>query len=292
MFRTVLAAIDFSGPASSAARWVAAEFPDARLVLAHALEEVSVPGYIRMAVSDSAGLDLAEERELDARTNLDQVAEELGHDVEAIVRRGRAPAVLRDLVRETGAELVVVGAHLRRVWPWEEPGRTAEAIVESSEVPVLTWRPEIPDGERTVVALLDLREGSRPVAEAAAEAASHLGARLVVQHVITAAYQGSIRSVSSAVKAEEAARRVEASAREAALRCVPEAARRELDVRVVVSRGRPITQILAVSEQEAADLMVLGRSHLPGGRAGRALLGSVAAKVVRGAKCAVLTVPI
>lgn len=292
MFRTVLAAIDFSEPATDAARWIARELPDARLVLAHVLEEQSIPGYVRMAVARAGGVDFAHERELDARSNLEQIAEGLDRDAGLAVRWGWAPEALERLAGEEGADLVVLGAHTRKVWPWEEPGATAEAIVESSPVPVLTWRPEIPDGERTVVALLDLREGSEPIAETAAELAVHMEARLVVHHVITAAYQSTLRNVSTPSKAEEAARRVEATAREEALRWIPEAARRRLDPRVVVSRGRPITQILAVAEQEAADLVVLGRSHLPGGAAGRALLGSVASKVVRGARCAVLTVPL
>lgn len=292
MFRTVLAAIDFSEPSTSAVRWTAEQFPDARLVLAHALEELSVPGYIRMAVAGAGSLDLAGERELDARSNLDQLADDLGREAEIVVREGWAPRVVDDVAGEVGADLIVLGAHTRGVWPWEQPGTTAEAIVEAADAPVLTWRPEIPDGERTVLALLDLREGSRPVAEVAAGVARHLDARLVVHHVITAAYQSSIRSVSSSAKAEETARRVEARAREEALHQVPDAARRELDVRVVVSRGRPITRILAVAEQEKADLAVIGRSHVPGGAAGRALLGSVASKVVRGARCAVLTVPL
>lgn len=292
MFRTILCAIDFSEPATDAAGWVADAFPDARLVLAHALERLSVPGYVRMAVARAGGLDLAHERELDARSNLEQIGEGLGRDVEPVVREGWVPDVIEDLAGETGADLIVLGAHTRKVWPWEEPGATAEAIVESSPVPVLTWRPEIPDEERTVVALLDLREGSQPVAELAAEAAAHLGARLVVHHVITAGYQATMRAVSSPSRVEEAGRKVEATAREEALRWIPRDARERLDLRVVISRGRPITQILAVAEQEAADLVVLGRSHVPGGRAGRALLGNVASKVVRGARCAVLTVPL
>ena len=292
MYRTVLVAIDFSQPATAAARWTAERFPNARMVLTHALEELSVPGYVRMAVARTPGLDLADERELDARSNLEELAANLGRDPRLVVREGWAPAVIDEVSREVGADLIVLGAHVRGVWPWEEPGATADAIVESADVPVLTWRPGIPDGERTVVALLDLREGSQPVAELAARTASHLDARLVLHHVITAGYQATIRSVSSSVKADEFARRVEASAREEALRWVPEGAREELDVKVVVSRGRPITQILATAEREQADLVVLGRSHVPGGRAGRALLGSVASKVVRGAKCAVLTVPL
>ena len=292
MYRTALVAIDFSEPATAAARWTARQFPDARLVLTHALEGIDVPAYVRMAVARTGGLDLADERELDARSNLEELAAGLDRDAEIVVREGWAPRVVETVAGDLGADLIVLGAHVRGVWPWEEPGATAEAIVEAADVPVLTWRPEIPDGERTVVALLDLREGSQPVAELAARTASHLGARLVVHHVITAGYQASIRSVSSPAKAEEFARRVESSAREEALRWVPDAAREELDVRVVVSRGRPITQILATAEREQADLVVLGRSHVPGGRAGRALLGSVASKVVRGAKCAVLTVPL
>lgn len=292
MFRTILAAIDFSEPATQAARWAAREFPDSRIVLAHALERLHVPGYIREAFSGKESLDPQRGRAVDARSNLEQIAEEMGGAPEVVVREGRGAAVLTELAEELGAELTVLGAHTRRVWPWEEPGSTAETIVEASATPVLTWRPELQDGERTVLALVDLREGSDLVAETAADLARHMGARLVVQHVITAAYQGALRNVSTASAAEEAASKVTASAREEAFRLVPESARGELDLRVIVSRGRPITQILVAAEQEAADLIVLGRSHVPGGKAGRALLGSVASKVVRGAKSSVLTLPL
>ena len=61
-----------------------------------------------------------------------------------------------------------------------------------------------------------------------------------------------------------------------------------LDARVVLRTGAPYEEIGALATDERADLVVMG-THGRGG-VGRALLGSVADRVVRMAPCPVLTV--
>jgi nucleotide-binding universal stress UspA family protein len=67
-----------------------------------------------------------------------------------------------------------------------------------------------------------------------------------------------------------------------------EAKKREITVRVVMRRGSPSTEIVALASEEHADLLVIG-THGRGG-VSRALLGSVADRVIRTAPCPVLTV--
>lgn len=62
-----------------------------------------------------------------------------------------------------------------------------------------------------------------------------------------------------------------------------------LTVRTEVAEGRPPHELLAVAEKCGADLIVVGRHGR--GTLERLLVGSVAARVLRGATCAVLVVP-
>lgn len=291
MFDKILVAIDFSDPSVEALDWTRDRYPEAEITLFHALERTEPPGYVRRALDDA--VDLGREEELDARTNLEAMAEERGLDGETTVREGWPPAAVHDAAGEIGADLIVVAAHRRQVWPGDEPpGATAEAIAERSSVPVLIWRDQVEPTTKnpTVVASLDLREGTEPVAEAAARVATAFGARLVLLHVLSGTLHSYLRAVSSPAKVEEAERSIQRSAREEAEGRVPDDLRRELEIRTVIQRGRPITQILATAETEAADLIVMGKSHAV--RPDGGLLGSVTGKVVRGASCSVLIVPL
>lgn len=293
MYDRILVAIDFSDPATDALRWTVRHFPEAEIHLFHAIEQWEPPGYLLQAVGDE--LDLKLEERLDVHANLEVLAQEVGIEPRILVRTGWPPRQLGRAAEEVGAELVVVGAHTRRIWPWDEPGTMATKIVEQSAVPVLVWRPVPRRGDpedRTVMATLDLREGGKPIAVEAARAAAWFGARLVLLHVLPRTLQAYLRAVSSAVKAEDTMQRVDLSARRAARSQVPAEFAAELaEVRPLVMRGRPITQILAVAEAESVNLIVMGQSHVIG-FAERALLGDVTGKVLRGANCSVLVVPL
>lgn len=292
MYAHILAAVDFSEPSLEALRWTARRFPEADLTLFHALEGVRLPGYLVRTLG-SASLDPKRSRELDARTNLEHLAEELGLEPRIVVRTGWPPGEAEAAAEEVGAEMIVVGAHTRRVLPWDRPGATAAQIVDEASRPVLVWRnaPRVgASQDPAVLAAVDLRAGTEGVGAIAARAARHLEARLVLLHVLPGPLQAYLRAVSTEGRTRDALHKVERAARREALGLVPEELKGELDIRTVVTRGRPVTQILAVAESECADLLVLGHSHAPS-RTARALMGSVTESVLRGANAAVLTVP-
>lgn len=294
MYERILVTIDFSEPSARALRWTARRYPEAELVLFHAVEAAETPEYLLRALGEEVDFDRVQQ--LDVESNLRHLAEELPERPDApptriVIRPGWPPRQVNVTATEEEADLVVVGAHTKRIWPWDEPGATAETIVQHSDRSVLVWRPAQHRGDQAILAPLDLREGSDPVAAMAAEHAAYFDARLVLLHVLPGLYQAHLRAVSSPARVEESLRKIEASAREEAQRRVPERLRERVETQVIVVRGRPITQILTVAEMESADMIVMGRSYPPN-LPGPGSLGRVTSKVIRGASCAVLSVPL
>jgi universal stress protein E len=290
MYDRILIGIDFSDSSVETVRWTVSRFPTADIVLFHSIEPLSIPGYLSRALG--GGLELMREKELDARTNLELLAEGIGIEARIEVRLGWAPESLAITAEEVGAELVVVGAHRKRVTPSDELGNTCSAIVRKTQVPVLVWRPVVNDRDKTILAALDLREGSAPVAATGARYAAYFGARLLLLHAIPGTLHGYLRAVSTAPKVEEAMRDLENEARRDALARIPDELRDQVPTQVAIVRGRPIvSHILNTAESEAADLIVIGKYHAPG-LVARVLLGGITAAVIQNANCSVLTVPV
>ena len=290
MYQRILIGIDFSDSSVETVRWAVSRFPSADIVLFHSIERFNVPGYLLRELGDR--LDVLEEKELDVRTNLEHIAAELGIDARYDVRHGWTPETLQVAAEEYGTELIVVGAHQKRLWPTDELGNTCAAIVRKAEIPVLVWRPIRAERDKTIIAALDLREGSAPVAETAARYADYFKTRLVLVHAMPGTLQAYLRAVSSPAKVEEALERITKNAREDALARVPEELADRLEVHASIVRGRPIvTHILNAAEADNADLIVMGKAHAPG-LTGRVLLGGITTQVIQGANCSVLTVPL
>ena len=290
MYDRILIGIDFSDSSVETVRWTVSRFPTADITLFHAIGPLSIPGYLSRTLG--GGMELMREKELDARTNLEHLAEGIGIDARIEVRLGWAPESLAITAEEIGAELVVVGAHRKRVNPSDELGNTCAAIVRKTIVPVLVWRPVVNDRDKTILAALDLREGSAPVAATGARYASYFDARLLLLHAIPSTLHGYLRAVSTAPKVEETMRGLESEARRDALERIPEDLRDQVPTQVAIVRGRPIvSHILNTAESESADLIVIGKYHAPG-LVARVLLGGITAAVIQNANCSVLTVPV
>ena len=290
MYDRILVGIDFSDSSVETVRWTVSRFPTADIVLFHAIEPLSIPGYLARTLG--GGVELMREKELDARTNLELLVEGIGIEARIEVRLGWAPESLAITAEEVGAELVVVGAHRKRVNPTDELGNTCAAIVRKTVVPVLVWRPVINDSDKTILAALDLREGSAPVAATGARYAAYFGARLLLLHAIPSTLYGYMRAVSTAPKVEEAMRDLENEARRDALERIPKDLRDQVPTQVAIVRGKPVVNhILSTAERESADLIVIGKYHAPG-LVARVLLGGNTGAVIQNANCSVLTVPV
>ena len=127
MYQSILVGIDFSDTSVETVRWAVARFPDADITLFHAIENLGVPGYLERELGSK--LDILRERELDARANLEEIAAQCGIEARVEVRAGWTPEALAAVAEEIRSDLVVVGAHQKRMWPSDELGNTCSAII-------------------------------------------------------------------------------------------------------------------------------------------------------------------
>ena len=289
MYQHILVGIDFSDISVETVRWAVSRFPEAEITLFHAIAPLTVPGYILRELGSK--LEIVREKELDARANLEEIAAQCGIEARYEVRGGWAPEALTVAAQEVQADLVVVGAHQKRVWPSDELGNTCAAIVRKVPLPVLVWQPIRHERNKTVLAAVSLREASAPITATAAMWAQYFGTRLSLLHAMPGTLQAYLRAVSSPTKTDETVRHMEQLAREEMLSRVPEELRGDLETQVAVVRGKPVVNhILTAAEAEAADLIVIGKYHAPGLK-GRVLLGGITRQVILGANCSVLTIP-
>lgn len=117
----------------------------------------------------------------------------------------------------------------------------------------------------------------------AQELAHAAGSELVLAHVVSA----SRLPITRARAVPEAVRKWAIDELE---ECAGKARAQGLKARVALRVGIPYEQLVALAREEGADLIVVG-THGRGG-VGRAILGSVADRLVRLAPCPVLTVPL
>lgn len=140
-------------------------------------------------------------------------------------------------------------------------------------------------GPRTIVAATDFSDDARTALSWAEQIAKEHGARLVLAHAITSEALPAPEFVPLPAEARaaihaEAERHLEEEA------AGPRSRGLAVDCELVLSAAT--VGILEIAERRGADLLVAGTSGRSGWK--RALLGSVAARLVRQASCPVLTV--
>ena len=136
---------------------------------------------------------------------------------------------------------------------------------------------------RKIAVATDFGESSERALQRAADLAKRYSAELVVVHVV------EILSPAFPMALTPEPEHIAAAAQRGLLSVVERIQETVPSARSVLLEGRPAEQVIAFAEANAVDLVVVG-TH---GRHGpsRWLLGSVAEKIVRSCKTAVLTVP-
>ena len=186
--------------------------------------------------------------------------------------------------QEAGLGLIVIGTHGRTGLSRVLMGSVAELVVRHAPCPVLTIRPgNEPTPYSHVLCPVDLSRPARDAMYLAAELVKPGSAEITLLHVLEL-------PVSYAGKVPTPDFHRDLDARSAALldRWTAELkAKVNVPVTQLTRIGHPGAQILAMLEYDRTfDLVVMG-SHGHTG-IGRMLLGSVAEKVVRHARCPVL----
>ena len=141
---------------------------------------------------------------------------------------------------------------------------------------------------KKIVCPTDFSEASYEAINAAGELAFHFGSELCVLHVVSPVPLVPMGPEPSGFNVSSYEQELEASSKKSLEEIVNQLEWKELKVRLIVLRGSAADEIVRVAEEEKADLIVIA-TH---GRTGldRLIFGSVAEKVVRLAKCPVLTV--
>jgi len=284
VFRKILIATDFGSTSDLAldtAAALATRF-SAELAVVHVIEEAAYAYPFPMPEG-------VRER---AQTRLDEMIGGLRArmlQANGMLREGIAWYEIVTAAEGVHADLVVVGSEGRRGLPRFVVGSTAERVVRTSPVPVLTVHPydEVAilaggmDRFRHVLACTDLSEDSRRGVETAASLAGELGAAITLVYVFEPPVSEYYTPPDVADDMEGATRRTLNELARTVRDRVPNA-------ESVVTHGVPWRSILDTAKERGADLVVLSTS----GRRGlqRVLIGSVAEKVVRLATIPVLTV--
>jgi nucleotide-binding universal stress UspA family protein len=270
-FSTILCPVDFSDISGYALRAAAnvAACSCAKLVAVHA-DWFEAPAYFTSGKVAEMKADFQRESAAARESLAAFVRGTLGEGASAVETRvveGPPVDVILRLIRETAADLIVMGTHGRSgVQKWML-GSVAERAIRESPVPVLTVRQPARDVRDVLCAVNDTGVSRRALTIAAAMSAC-FGARLTVLHVEEAGAPHPVTDLCS---------------------WIPESERAHCTLREVVRKGNAAEEILKAAAEEDAGLVVMGaprRTFFAG-----MVLGTTTVRTVRHAPCPVLTVP-
>jgi nucleotide-binding universal stress UspA family protein len=264
----------------------------ARVFLVHAADfEPPVPG-LEIAATEPPfhGEQAAWERQLAEQIHRLGIAE--AELVGSRVVAGAPHRVISEAARESGAEIIVVGATRGEGAVGKLLGSTADRVVRKAFCPVLVVRGKLAVPPRRVLVPVDLSTlsgdafhcGLHFLAQIAGETAIEVRAIYVLSFLDALAYRHRETPPVPATD-EEVHRLAEADLR----RFLRDSQVDDEAVEMAVLPGDPRVEILAELERRPADLVIMG-TH---GRGGfdRFLIGSVASTVAREAPCSLLLVP-
>jgi nucleotide-binding universal stress UspA family protein len=186
--------------------------------------------------------------------------------------------------------LLVLGTHGRSGFERLFLGSTAEKVLRKASCPVMTVPPKAtgptvsgPVPFRQIVCGIDFSKSSRAALDLAMTLAREDGAALAVVHVIDTHPMFVDFAPPAAIDLDAWTRQASAGLHE----LVGEKVRATCNVTEVVREGRPYEEILRLTRELDADLIVLGVHGR--GAADLFLFGSTTHHVVREGHCAVLT---
>lgn len=276
--------VDFSPASAAALRWVCHELlPQATLDLVHVLPAEPRPSFATGPAPTDAAVSRAAEAA--AHAALAQLARDLCPAAGLHVCHGRPPDELARAAQ--GAHLIVVGEHRQAHGPFNILGSTAEQLVRCGRVPVLLARALPPGRPGHILAAIDDSPLGARVLRWADALAERLHASVSSFYTLPRIY-AHLRMVSSPSASQRVDRAMLAQAqgwlREQTRTHAGSGRMHATDV----VEGDPAQEILAAARRLDAELIVLGSRGA--GAFNRAVVGSVAQSVLRGAACPVVVI--
>jgi nucleotide-binding universal stress UspA family protein len=278
-WKNILVATDFSPAGEAAVRSAAAiaEQGGGSVTVVHVTEQ---PPMFSQPLLDRVGpADPDELWTREARRSIAALLTKLGADLEGVrgcVRVGTPSREIIAVADELSADAIVLGSKGTSTIQRLLLGSTAEDVVRNASCPVLVVRDEPLERIRRVLLPIDMDDGSRATVRYALE---HLGEGVEIEAIHVVGFPRHIDPELEGVLPEDA----ESATR---LRAFLDGLGAErIPSRVVL--GEPAAAILDAAA--GVDLVLIATRGLKG--IARALLGSVAGKVVRHAEGPVLVVP-
>jgi universal stress protein E len=244
-------------------------------------------------VDDDQPLMMIDDRSAEARAALESrvrtIQEKWGITATVEVRRGTVFTSIIDAAQSLNADLLVMGAHRRRLLSDVFTGTTLERVLRMGATPILMVNAATFVPYESVLLALDASEVSR-----AARTARRLGllegAGIVVVHAFEPMYKGmmswaGVQEVAVAEYSTNWAR----EAREGLHPLLQSIGLSEAAQNVLLEEGPPFLAIRRVVERLRPHLLVIGTRGHSGLK--RLLLGSVAERVASEMECDVLAVP-
>lgn len=278
----VLVATDFSQNADHALEWaiMLAKTQGASIHLVHAVP-TGEPGDLTVELERVVGTRMAEAQ---------GVVDAAGLEHDSVFRSGHPWNVIVGESIAADVDVIIVGARGHTALPELLLGSTADRVLRTASVPVVTVHRDDPIPTAcvsTAVAAIDFSEESERAVDVVASLlnAGPGKARLVLMHAIEVPPVFALYEVGAGFEAVQ-----DADARQAIDKLERIAAQYRsdhLDVEVMVECAYPATLIEEVARNEKADMVALGTHGRSGWR--RFFMGSLAERTVRHAPCPVLT---
>jgi nucleotide-binding universal stress UspA family protein len=284
--KKILCPVDFYPPSNAAvtcATGLATQY-GAGLQLLHVVTPITPFAY-EYGIATADILRSAEQAAAGELKRLVRRARDAGVPADSEVRVGDVYDEIRTAIGKIKPDLVVMGTHGRRGAERWFMGSTTEKLLRRSPVPVLAIRGT---GEthaaappfRHILVTTDFSSGTSDALAYAFSLARDNQSKVTLLHVVhlvAADLSANYRDKATELYYKD----LEA--------LVPPEARKLCEVATRVESGIPYRVILQLLESEKVDLLVM---NIHGkGMLDRALLGSTADRVVRGAPCPVLMVP-
>lgn len=211
-------------------------------------------------------------------------------EAECDVKPGVVFQTIVSTVQAWGADVVVVGAHRRRILKDVVVGTTIERVMRTGTHPVLMVNAATNAPYESVLLALDASKASALAANAAKSLRILEDVRVSVVRAFEPVYKGMLEWAGALENT--VTEYSESWAREARVEIgnlLREAGLRGEVSEILVEEGPPFLVVKRAIERLEPQLLVIGTHGRTGLR--RALLGSVAEQVIREAGCDVLVVP-